>query len=786
MNCNFFPGYMKKILPFLAGFICLFGVSAQRQQGSWKYYLSFARGFKIVEAGSKIYCATEGGLFYFDRQDNSIQVFSEINGLNDFGIHNINYSKDNQVLIVAYNNSNIDLVYDSGVINISDIKRKQITGDKNIYNISFSEDEAFLSCGFGIVVINLSKKEIKDTYYIGEGGSPLRINDIEIFESFVYAATDQGILRAEKNESNLLDYNNWEQVLNIPHYMDKFNQLAVHAGSLLANYTPDQHTQDEMYRLNGGQWNRYVPQINFIYDVSVNGDYMAVAGRNEIFIVDRNHHLTGKVNRYLFDDKEVFPVNPGSAIRTDDGSVWVADYEYGMVRISGEDFEIICPEGPEDNKVFFLTSSGNGNLWVAAGGRNDTWNNLFEIPRFRMLGHGQWSEYSKDEYPGMDGFFDIVNLAVDPSDPQHFFAGSWGGGLLEFYGGELLNRFTNYNSLLQTALPDQPGEPYVRIGGLDFDEEGNLWITNSEVSENLLKLTPDDEWESFILPEIADTKTVGQVIVTENGDKWIVVPRGQDAYVVGNNGTQKKRLIVTSYFNNGEREIFNRMNDIYCIAEDLKGAIWLGTSKGVAVYNNPRQIWDTEEFYAIQPSLDLNDGLYHPLLETETVTAIAVDGANRKWIGTRGSGVYLVSDDGEEEIIHFSNEDSPLISDNITAITVNHVNGEVFIGTGKGLVSYQGDAIGGKDAFANVYVYPNPVRETWDGPVIVTGLMESTDVKITDITGNLVFQTTSLGGQAVWDGKNLNGNRVRTGVYLVFCTSKNGEETHIGKLLFIN
>jgi hypothetical protein len=776
---------MRKIFLFLVVFVCFCRVSAQRQQGSWKYYLSFTKSFKIVEAGSKIYCATEGGLFYFNCQDNSIQVFSEINGLNDFGINNINYSSDNQVLVVAYKNSNIDLVYDSGIINISDIKRKQITGDKNIYNISFSENEAFLSCGFGIVVINLEKKEIKDTYYIGEGGSPLRVNDIEIFESYIYAATDQGLLRAEKNEPNFLDYNNWEQVLGIPHSGDKYSQLVVHAGFLLANYTPDKYNQDEMYRLNGGQWDRYIPQINYIHDVQVDGDYMVVAGRTEIFIVDRNHIVTGKVNRYLFNDNEVFPVYPRSVIMTDDGSVWVADYGYGMVRILDGDYEMISPEGPEDNKVFFL-SSNNEDLWVAAGGRNDSWNNLFEAPRFRMLRNGQWSEYSKEEYPGMDGFFDIVNLAVDPADPQHIYAGSWGGGLLEFYGGELLNRFTNYNSPLQTALPEQSDAPYVRIGGMDFDEEGNLWITNSEVSKNLLKLTAGGEWKSFSLPEVAETKSIGQVIVTENGDKWIVVPRGQDAYVVNNNGTEKKRLIVTSYFNNGIREIFNRMNDIYCITEDQEGAVWLGTSKGVAVYNNPVRIWDEDEFYAIQPSLDLNDGLYHPLLETETVTAIVVDGANRKWIGTRGSGVFLVSDDGEQEIIHFTEEDSPLISNNITAITINHITGEVFIGTSEGLVSYQGDAIGGRDAFANVYVYPNPVRETWDGPVIVTGLMESTDVKITDITGNLVFQTTSLGGQAVWDGKNLNGNRVRTGVYLVFCTSRDGEETHIEKLLFIN
>ncbi len=224
----------------------------------------------------------------------------------------------------------------------------------------------------------------------------------------------------------------------------------------------------------------------------------------------------------------------------------------------------------------------------------------------------------------------------------------------------------------------------------------------------------------------------------------------------------------------------------FSIAEDHEGAIWIGTSTGVAVYNSPSRIWNSDSFYAIQPSVDINDGNYHPLLETETITSIAVDGANRKWIGTKNSGVYLVSENGEQEILHFTNENSPLFSNSITAIGINQLSGEVFIGTDKGLISYMGDATGGKPAFENVYVYPNPVRETYDGPVTVSGLLENTDIKITDISGNLVYHTTSLGGQAIWNGKSLNGNRVKTGVYLVFCSDEFGEQTHITKLLFIN
>jgi len=776
---------MRKLLVSIVIFSIVFQLNAQRRQGSWQDYLSFSNATKIAVAGSKIYCATEGGLFYYDRDDNSIQKFSGVNGLTDFGIQTIAWNESSQVLVVAYKNSNIDLVSGSGVVNLSDIKRKQITGDKNIYNISFSEDEAYLSCGFGVVVLNLSRQEVKDTYFIGEGGTMIQVNDVEVFEQNIYAATNEGLLRADLTNPNLLDYRNWNKVQNIPNANDRFTHLAVHAGVLLANYTPENVTRSEFYRFNGQNWQRYLHGVYFAEDVMVNHGMLTLSGRSEFYVIDENLSVSARVKSYRLNGEEVSPIRPRCVGVAQDGSYWVADYENGLIKIASENHESVFPNGPMDNRIFSLYTNEE-NLWVTPGGRNDAWNNTWQQPRFQLFKNKQWNYFTPDKYSELNGFTDIVCIVANPADPEHFFVGSWGGGLLEFRGEKFLNRFTDLNSPLQNALPDRPGSAYVRIGGLDFDSEGNLWVTNSEVSNNLLKLTPAGEWETFVLPEVANNFKIGEVIVTQNDDKWILVPRGHDAYVVDKSGTQKKRLLVTSYFNNGVYEELKRMNDVYCIAEDLDGAIWIGTSVGVAVYNNPSRIWDSEDFYAIRPSLDLDDGLFHPLLETETVTAIAVDGANRKWLGTSNSGVYLVSENGENKIMHFTTENSPLFSNNITDIAINQVSGEVFIGTSNGLISYQGDAITGKKAYANVYVYPNPVRETYDGPVTITGLVEDTDVKITDISGNLVYQGTSLGGQAVWDGKNLNGNRVKTGVYLVFCNDEYGEETHIEKLLFIN
>jgi hypothetical protein len=378
-------------------------------------------------------------------------------------------------------------------------------------------------------------------------------------------------------------------------------------------------------------------------------------------------------------------------------------------------------------------------------------------------------------------------MAIDPNDPDHVYAGSWGGGVLEFRNGAFINRFDNFNSSLQTQLPAQAQEPYVRISGMDFDSKGNLWVTNTGVGNVLSVRQADGNWKSFELRGIAN-QFIGKVVVTQNDDKWVLVPRGRghELYALNSTNDISKEQRLIAYFSNGKEELFTPMTDLYTMVEDQNGELWVGTSNGVAVYSQPQKIWEDEMMYATRPGLNRNDGVFHPLLEKETITAIAIDGANRKWFGTKGSGVYLISEDGETEIEHFDTENSPLPRNDISDIAINHNSGEVFIGTSAGLISYMGPATKANDEFADVYVYPNPVRETYDGPIVVKGLVEDTHVKITDISGNLVHKTTSLGGQAIWDGNNLNGNRCKTGVYLVFMNDPTGDQTKVTKLLFIH
>jgi ligand-binding sensor domain-containing protein len=773
----------KPLLLILLIYIVICQSYAKQPVHEWTDYQSYASAKNVVDTGEKIYCVTDGGLFSYTKADNSIQKMSGINGLSDIGVQRLAYSKENDILLIAYQNANIDLLIGTTIYNLSDIKRKQLSANKTINNIMFSGKLAYLSCGFGIVVINLERKEIKDSYIIGNEGDYLNVLDLATDGNYLYAATVSGIYRASVSEPNLQNYNNWVRQTNIPHSDQKFNAIEFFNGRIIANYASGEWYSDEMYQLNGNVWTPFLPEIKYVAEISTMGNQVVFSSRNMVLVYNLNSEKTGDVRKYVFSGYEEPIIEPSSACLDAQNVLWIADQSFGLIKVGSPDTRIV-PEGPSDNRIFSLSMNGQ-DLWIASGGRNETWNNLFFDPRFQLNREGKWSVFDQKTFTKTNDFRDMVCVAADLNSPDHVFAGSWGGGVLEFDAGKFKKRYDNFNSTLQTQLPNTPNDPYVRIGGMAFDSNGNLWVTNSGVANVLSSFQTDGTWKSYELSGIAN-KTVGKVVVTSKDDKWVLAPRGNGLYALNSTNSVAKEQKVVAYFKNQEGEYKTEMNDLYSMALDQNGELWVGTSAGVAVFSNPEKIWKDEVMYATRPGLNQHDSYFHPLLEKETITAIAIDGANRKWFGTKSSGVYLISADGETELEHFTSENSPLLNNEITDIAINQTSGEVFIGTISGLISYMGEATAGNDEFSDVYVYPNPVRETYEGPIVVKGLVDETDVKITDISGNLVYKTTSLGGQAIWDGKNLNGNRCKTGVYLVFLSDALGEQTKITKLLFIH
>jgi hypothetical protein len=342
----------------------------------------------------------------------------------------------------------------------------------------------------------------------------------------------------------------------------------------------------------------------------------------------------------------------------------------------------------------------------------------------------------------------------------------------------------NTNSPLGVQVGGPPGK--VNIAGLAFDRDGNLWISNGYATNPIACRTKNGAWHTFNPGSVLNGNLlVSDILAASNGYKWLLRPRGNgilvfnDGGTIGNTGDDQYKVLNNQPGSGGLPS-----NDVYSFAEDKDGHIWVGTNRGVAVFYTPNAIFGGGDFDAQQILIE-QDGNVQILFETEAVTALAVDGANRKWVGTETSGAYLVSADGRTQIHHFTAQNSPLPSNTITSIAIDGITGEVFFGTDRGILSYRSDAT--ESAFENTCasVFPNPVRESYTGPVAITGLVRDSEVRITDMAGNLVYSTTSLGGQAVWPGTDLAGGRVATGVYLVFAVDRTGSYKCNTKVLVV-
>jgi hypothetical protein len=755
--------------------LLIFGVEgfAQGRIGKWRSHLPYANASKLIIAREKVYCVTDGGLFCYNQSDNSIEKISKENGLSDTEISALGYSEQSGITVIAYGNANIDMIDNQTVTNIPDIMRyTQIMGDKRIYSIMFRENLAYLSTGFGIVVLDLESKEITGTYKIGEGGSQIKVNEMCSDGQFFYAATDQGIYKADINAINLQDYNYWTRITGIPNFNMKFNAIASIGSLVFASNKTGNPEGDIIYVWDGLSWNVFT---GFTND---DCNYLSVWEGN-LVISERYHVKVVTTGGEVI--KQILIGSPKCAYRDKNSILWVADSDNGLIQNPDEStLNVISPNGPSTFFVSHIAISEN-ILYTTPGGLNSSNNNQFRSGEVNVFKDNLWTSFKRREYK------DFYRIVIDPTDPGHYFVGSWGYGLFEFQNDSLIDIYREENSSLQTILPGD----FYRLGGLTYDTEGNLWVSNSSVAKPISVLKTNGEWQSYSLQnKLSSTIVTGDIIVSQSGYKWMILTsQTRGLLVMDDNGTIENadddRYLVLDIKDENNSII---TNDIYSIAEDREGNIWLGTNKGILVYYNPSGVFEGENFFAQQIIIPRNDdsGFGDALLGTESVTSIVVDGANRKWLGTKNAGVSLVSDDGLTQIHNFTAENSPLLSNSITSIAINDKNGEVYFGTDKGIISFVADATGPADNFHSVYIFPNPVRENFTGDIAISGLLENSLIKVTDLNGNLVFETISLGGQALWDGRNFRGERVRTGIYLVFCSSEDGTLSHVTKLLFIH
>ncbi len=739
--------------------------------GQWRTHLPY-KFCNLVEAtDERIYCSATGGLFYYNLADNSVEKISKIDGLSDNGVVAMRWSDNQKTLILAYQNSNLDIIREGSILNVPDILKKQIPGDKSINDIYFLGSQVYLSTGFGIILLNLEKEEISETYYIGDNGEALKVNQVTSDGTYLFAATEQGIRRGLLSDPFLVDFNSWELISGIPNPNGAFNAISYFNGAIFASYNDPSGQQDQVYYQTGSGWNPY-PYFTGTQCMEIvnQGTFLTLVDNEAVHLINDSWLVI----------QQVTSSNPVSASLDDLGDLWLADNGGGLITNQGGTKWAIIPNGPSTSTVYDMAASGN-ILYAVQGGVSGSWNNLFNPAAVETFREEAWNSNTSWDVR------DLVSLAIDPSDPEHFFAGSWGYGLMEYRPGEEKVRFTEANSSLQTIIP---GGDFVRIGGITYDPQGNLWMTNTGVSEPISVRKADGTWKSFRADNlITEYSALGNILVTQSGHKWVIVPRGNGLFAMDDNFTLDNESDDT-YKKVSVLDRFGKVitNDVRSFAEDRNGNLWLGTNQGILIMYSPFRLFTDDFIYAQEVLIARDDdsGLADPLLGTQIVTAIEVDGANRKWLGTAGGGAFLVSEDGQEEIRHFTAANSPLLSNSITDICVDGETGEVFFGTDKGIISFKGEALEGNPTYSDVLVYPNPVRETYNGPVAIKGLVEKTNVKIVDMGGNLVYETESLGGQALWDGTNFRGDRVATGVYMIYLSDANGTLSHVTKLLFIH
>lgn len=739
--------------------------------GKWQTYMPYGEGVDVVDAGDKIYCIAKYGLFYIQKSDSSMEVITKLDGLSDVSVKAAAYDQAHKTLFVGYDNVNVDIIRNNTISNFNDIMKKDMTGLKVLNSIDIYGGNVYFNCGFGTVVYDIGRSEVKDTYYLGTNGAELAVYNISVLGSKIYAATDSGILEADYANPNLANYQNWRRHdLSDSYPGGPCYSLTSFNNHLFASI------QGKTQRYNGTLWD--LPPGVYQGGVDrLRASTQRLMVINTYSVVAYDSNLNG-IDIY---NTPAFANTMASANYDQSGKLWMADRARGFFNFSnGQVSGRYVPDGP-----FHVSSRRmaikNHKLIVAGGSVGDNYSNRYTSFGIYTYNNGFWRNYNYLNYPAVDTFYDIIVAAYDPKNNKEYYGTFW-KGLLEFENGELTTIYGPQNSSLGEALGN---DGQYRVTGLAFDSKNNLWVANHWAENPISVRKANGQWQSFSFPGVfSEYKYVADITVDRNDQKWVIMPSNNAILVFKektDGTTTYKRLSAGA----GSGNLPKEATQVYSITEDLDGKIWVGTDKGIVVFYSPATI--------LQPGADIDaqeikvvDGEFvQPLLGTETVYAIKVDGANRKWMGTR-NGAWLFSADGTKQIEYFNTGNSPILSNKINDIAIDPATGVVYFATDNGIASYRGSATSGGNANAdNVKVFPNPVKETFSGLIAIQGLVRNASVKITDVNGTIVYQTNADGGQATWNGKNFKGEKVSTGVYLAFCTDEEGNETIVKKIMFI-
>lgn len=682
-------------------FSCLFTIKAKI--GTWNMYPSYKEITEISPAKEKAYVLASGSLFSYNSKDGGLQLYNKANGLSDVEISHIRYNPSAKKIIIAYSNSNIDLLdMNNDVHNIPDFYQYSTTANKNINHIYNYGQYAYLSTGLGIMKLNVKDGNISDTYQLG-----FEVNHSYIEDNYIYAASAKEGLYRGKLTDNLLDKKNWTKV---------------------GNYTQDTENYLNVYESSTKYW------------WSTTTD--------------------GKLTYYTIDD------NQERSYKT----------------------EGIAPDGPASNH-FIRLYLHNGAIYSVAGAWSQEGDKNF-LGEVHVLIDNAWSEFEQPTNEAIGHrYVDLLCLDFDPKKEGHIMVGAK-GGIYEFQDGKFTKSYDRYNSPLLSCINSNN---YLLVTGLKYDKDGNLWVANSTSNTDadypLRRYTQStDLWAAFSHSEMKglyDGNLINFFNVSYDKRLWFVNNWWESCKLYAYDPTTDQ---LTSYGPNfvNEDNVTLTPRYVHCATEDKNGNIWLGTTVGPIYLPKTNVLNGSTEF--IQHKIPRNDGTNYAdyLLANVEIRSIAVDAANRKWMGTSNDGIYVISDDCNTAVYHFTTDNSPLPSNIIQDILIMD-NGKVYIATSNGLCSYMSDVTQTNSEMTknNIYAYPNPVKPDYTGSINIVGLSFNADIKIVSVNGTLVNQGRSTGGSYSWDGCDLNGNKVTSGIYMVQTATSEGGAGTVCKIAIV-
>lgn len=763
---------MEKKFLFLLTMLIL---TVSSNGNDWKAYMAFHDFTYNQCIGDKVYALANGSIFTYRAGDTKVHTFSKATGMSDCNIISMTYNEEEEAFLLIYDNYNMDVLgINDSITNMPQYKNSSLV-DKGVNHVTMDGKYAYVATNSGVVMVDMHKREFSNVYKFG-----VAVTSCAKVDNWIVVTSRQGMYHGDTN-SNLLDASNWQKLNTYSlDYLIAFN------GNLYARVS------DGIYKVSpetGGINRKYAGVFSFC---STMDDCMIFGNNDEVVRMDENGEF-----------KSTACPNEFTSFSRNDSVFWTCQKTKGLqaFKFTGDRLlaasDAIIPNSPIRNLDYFLDFSPSEALLVGGGSLNYT--AQYYPGTVMTYKDGIWNNFSEDSIATKTGtsYINVTCVVEDPKDPTHHFVGAAAGGVYEFRNGKFVNLYSCDNSPLTTILPDDRSpKTWVRTAGLVYDRSDNLWMLNNQVDTILRVWKADGSWKSFKFNTLAGYPTFDHIYLDSRGIAWITHRRTTSSHHAGILGfyyggtlddTSDDTWEFRYQFTNQDNTSYT-FNQVYDIAEDRDGKLWIATNQGPFVLNNPTSFFDTNPVFS-QVVVPRNDGTNYAdyLLTGVPITCIAIDGGNRKWFGTSNNGVYLISADGLETIHHFTAENSPLLSNGIYDIAINDKTGEVLIGTDAGLIGYRSDATKPIEPIKddNIKVYPNPVHPNFEGNLRVDGLSFNSDVKITTVSGQVVAQGQSVGGTFIWNLRDSRGKRVATGIYYVIASNEEGKEAAVAKFLVV-